>query len=373
MKGSWTKYAAIGVLIALLAGCNSKPTDRGQQYIDGKFAKPFGQVNQPHTIGRPVNGKDFMDQVAEIRKASPRMYAGQIATFGAIEEWLTNGGDTRQLSQYGLTSWQMEGMDHYGNVQFTGYYTPVIQARKTRQGEFQYPLYAMPSVKKSRRLPSRAQIYRGALSQQHIIAYSNSLMDNFFMDVQGSGYVDFGDGVATSFFGYAGKNGHPYRSVGKVLIDTGAVKQEEMSMQAIRHWASLRPHAEVQALLEENPSFVFFKPEPFTPVQGASAVPLIAKASVAADRALIPPGTVILAEVPLLDMNGKFNGSYELRLMAALDVGGAIKGQHFDIYQGVGAQAGQMAGWLNHYGRVWVIKVAPGAGLSPYSMVQNID
>ena len=70
----------------------------------------------------------------------------------------------------------------------------------------------------------------------------------------------------------------------------------------------------------------------------------------------------LLAEVPLLDNNGKFNGQYELRLMVALDVGGAIKGQHFDIYQGIGPDAGHRAGWYNHYGRVWVLKNAPGAG-----------
>lgn len=67
-------------------------------------------------------------------------------------------------------------------------------------------------------------------------------------------------------------------------------------------------------------------------------------------------------QVPLLDNNGKFNGQYELRLMVALDVGGAIKGQHFDIYQGIGPEAGHRAGWYNHYGRVWVLKTAPGAG-----------
>lgn len=63
-------------------------------------------------------------------------------------------------------------------------------------------------------------------------------------------------------------------------------------------------------------------------------MPLVGRASVASDRSIIPPGTTLLAEVPLLDNNGKFNGQYELRLMVALDVGGAIKGQHFDIYQG---------------------------------------
>ncbi len=69
-------------------------------------------------------------------------------------------------------------------------------------------------------------------------------------------------------------------------------------------------------------------------------------------------GTTLLAEVPQLDNNGKFNGQYELRLMVALDVGGAIKGQHFDIYQGIGPDAGHRAGWYNHYGRVWVLRNA---------------
>lgn len=370
MKGSWAKYVITGVFIALLAGCSSKPTDRGQQYKDGKLDQPLGLVNQPNAKGRPVNGKDFADQVSEIQYASPAMYSRQITTYSAIKSWLMAGGDTRQLRQFGLDAYQMEGTDNYGNVQFTGYYTPVIEARYTRQGEFQYPLYRIPPRGK-RRLPSRAEIYSGALDNRYVIGYSNSLMDNFIMDVQGSGYVDYGDGRPLMFFGYGGKNGHPYRSIGKVLIDRGEVKREEMSMQAIRQWGDEHSPAEVRELLEQNPSFVFFKPENFAPVRGASAVPLIAKASVAADRSLIPPGTVLLAEVPLLDIKGKFTGKYEMRMMVSLDVGGAIKGQHFDIYQGIGPDAGHMAGWFNHYGRVWVLKTAPGAGTPIFSSAQN--
>ncbi|WP_380183954.1 murein transglycosylase A [Kalamiella sp. sgz302252] len=370
MKGRWAKYMVTGALIALLAGCSSKPTDRGQQYKDGKLQQPLGLVNQPNAKGRPVNGKDFADQVAEIQTASPAMFSRQLTTYSALKSWLMAGGDTRQLRQFGLDSYQMEGTDNYGNVQFTGYYTPVIHARYTRQGEFQYPLYRMPPRGK-RRLPSRAEIYSGGLDERYVIGYSNSLMDNFIMDVQGSGYVDYGDGRPLMFFGYGGKNGHPYRSIGKVLIDRGEVKREDMSMQAIRQWGEDHSPAEVRELLEQNPSFVFFKPEEFAPVRGASAVPLIAKASVAADRSLIPPGTVLLAEVPLLNNKGKFNGKYEMRVMVALDVGGAIKGQHFDIYQGIGEQAGHMAGWYNHYGRVWVLKAAPGAGVPLFSTAQN--
>ncbi|AUX94592.1 murein transglycosylase A [Mixta gaviniae] len=371
MKGRWTKYWATGALLALLAGCSSKPTDRGQQYKDGKIEQPLELVNQPNAKGRPVNGKDFGDQVNQIRFASSSLYGRQSSTYSAIENWLLAGGDTRQLRTFGLNAYQMEGVDNYGNVQFTGYYTPVIEARYTRQGAFQYPLYRMPPRSKGRKLPSRAQIYSGALDERYVIGYSNSLMDNFIMDVQGSGYVDYGDGRPLTFFGYAGKNGWAYHSVGKELIDRGEVKREDMSMQAIREWGDKHSPAEVRELLETNNSFVFFKPEEFTPVRGASAVPLVAKASVAADRSLIPPGTVLLAEVPLLTPKGKFSGKYEMRLMVALDVGGAIKGQHFDIYQGIGPEAGHLAGFFNHYGRVWVLRPAPGAGTTLFSNAQN--
>ena len=355
-KGGWAKYVVTGAILAMLAACSSKPTDRGQQYKDGELTQPFSLVNQPKATGVPVNAGDFAQQVAEIQNASPKLYNSQGHVYNAVQQWLQAGGDTRTLKQYGLDAWQMEGADNYGNVQFTGYYTPVIEARHTRQGEFQYPIYRMPP--KRGKLPSRASIYAGALSDKYVLAYSNSLMDNFIMDVQGSGYVDFGDGSPLNFFSYGGKNGWPYRSIGKVLVDSGEFKLEDMSMQVIRHWGETHSETEVRALLEQNPSFVFFKPQSFAPVKGASAVPLVGRASVASDRSIIPAGTTLLAEVPQLDNNGKFNGQYELRLMVALDVGGAIKGQHFDIYQGIGADAGHRAGWYNHYGRVWVLKPA---------------
>lgn len=365
MKGRWAKILATGAMMTMLAACSSKPTDRGQQYSDGKLNQPFSLVNQPDAVGAPINGGDFAQQVNEIRNASPRLYGSQSNVFAAVQQWLQSGGDTRTLKQYGLDAWQMQGADNYGNVQFTGYYTPVVEARHTRQGAFQYPIYRMPP--KRGRLPSRAEIYAGALSDNYVLAYSNSLMDNFIMDVQGSGYIDFGDGSPLNFFSYAGKNGWGYKSIGKVLVDRGEYKKEDMSMQVIRHWGETHSEAEVQALLEENQSFVFFKPQSFAPVKGASAVPLVGRASVASDRSIVPAGTTLLAEVPLLDNQGKFNGQYELRLMVALDVGGAIKGQHFDIYQGIGPDAGHRAGWYNHYGRVWVLRNAPGTGNNVFS------
>ncbi|WP_112114303.1 murein transglycosylase A, partial [Lonsdalea populi] len=201
MKGWRGSCVLVGLAIAVLAGCQSRPTDQGQQYKDGHLAQPLKMVNEPNTHGKPINAGDFANQVTHIQTDSPTLHSNNNATFQAVQNWMLSGGDTRELSKFGLGSWQMEGVDGFGNVQFTGYYTPVVQARYTRQDEFQYPIYGMPSRgKKNRRLPDRAGIYAGALGNAPILGWSNSLMDNFMMEVQGSGYVDFGDGRPLTFF-----------------------------------------------------------------------------------------------------------------------------------------------------------------------------
>ncbi len=205
MTSRWGKYLLSGIMIAVLAGCQSRPTDRGQQYKDGRLEQSLELVNEPNAAGKPVNAKDYSDQVKVINQSSPGLYNRNSDTFNAVQNWMLAGADTSKLSLFGLNAYQMEGVDNFGNVQFTGYYTPVLQARYTPQGEFRHPLYRMPA-KGKRRLPDRAAIYAGALDNRNlIIAYTNSLVDNFMMEVQGSGYVDYGDGRPLTFFGYAGK------------------------------------------------------------------------------------------------------------------------------------------------------------------------
>ena len=120
MKGRWAKYLMAGAMVAILAACSSKPTDRGQQYKDGKLSQPFSLVNQPDAVGAPINAGDFSEQVYQIRNASPRLYGTQSSVYNAVQDWLKAGGDTRNMRQFGIDAWQMEGADNYGNVQFTG-------------------------------------------------------------------------------------------------------------------------------------------------------------------------------------------------------------------------------------------------------------
>ena len=112
MKGRWAKYVATGAMLAMLAACSSKPTDRGQQYSDGKFTQPFSLVNQPDAVGAPINAGDFSEQVNQIRNASPRLYNSQSNVYNALQEWLRAGGDTRTLRQFGIDAWQMQGTDN---------------------------------------------------------------------------------------------------------------------------------------------------------------------------------------------------------------------------------------------------------------------
>ena len=100
----------------------------------------------------------------------------------------------------------------------------------------------------------------------------------------------------------------------------------------------------------------FFKETKNKGVFGSSAVPLIAKSSIAADKSIIENGSILLIQIPLLNKNAIFLNKYEMRLFLALDVGGMINGQHFDVYHGIGEKAGVQAGFYNHYGNAWILK-----------------
>ncbi|OCF99644.1 murein transglycosylase A [Gilliamella sp. wkB195] len=344
----------LAFIMSLLAGCQSDPNSSSKQFKDGKLPHDLN-ASRPH-LAVPVNISDYTIQIEKIKTTSPSLYRKNEHIYKAVDAWINRSLGSAEFHKVGLKSYEMAGKDGYGNVHLTGYYTPVIKARYQPTGEFKYPIYRMPTQSKGQ-LPSREQIYNGALTGKGLeIAYSNSLMDNFIMEVQGSAYIDFEDGNPLVFFCYGGKNGHGYSSIGRLLVESGEIAKEDMSIQSIRDWAKSKSEKKVKELLIQNRSFVFFKPQYNAEVKGAAAVPLVANAAVASDKTLVPTGSVVLVDVPLLDNDGQYRGRREVRLMVALDVGGAIKGHHFDLYLGIGNKAGKQAGYYNHFGRAWVIQ-----------------
>lgn len=267
-----------------------------------------------------------------------------------INNWLQNPAQQPQLIAH-----QLAGQDQRGNVQITGYYVPILPVRHLPDEVYRYPLYRKPVQRNAEgKYPSREEIdFENALAGQGLeIAYTASLVDNFFLHVQGSGVVEYEDGEQ-KLLSWGGVNGHAYRSLGKELIERGEIDRANISAQSIRQWLSNNPDRN-REILSTNPSYLFFSEGPKAPI-GAANVPLTPLYSAAVDPNVIPLGSILLAQVPKLDAYGNLVG-HEFRLLLAQDKGGAIKGPgHIDWYQGIGEEAHFHAGQLKHFGKVWLL------------------
>src|SRR6266404_854191 len=257
----------------------------------------------------------------------------------------------------------------------TGYYEPVIEGSRTRSDVNRYPILGVPDdlivvdlaainpelrnlrlrgrVEGRRLVPyySRGEIdgRNGALPAP-VIAWTADPVELFFLQVQGSGQIHLGGGERIRA-GFADQNGHPYRSLGRYLVDRGEMPLEQASMQGIKAWAAANP-AKLQDALNYNASYVFFRELPAAdgPI-GALNIALTAEYSLAVDRRFVPLGSpVYLASTyPLSEERLE-------RLMAAHDTGGAIRGVvRADFFWGGGKDAGALAGRMRQQGKMWLL------------------
>ena len=236
---------------------------------------------------------------------------------------------------------------------FTGYFEPQLEGSRRRSDRFRYPVYAMPpEARGTERWLSRREITEsGALEGRGLeIAWVDDSVELFFLQIQGSGRIKLRDGSLVRV-GYAGSNGHPYRSIGQELIRRGIYDRHQVSAQVIRNWVARNP-SEGQELLYHNPSYVFFRRVDEVPADkgplGAMNRPVTAGRSIAVDPAYIPLGAPVWVEK---------NGEHPLRrLMVAQDTGSAIKGaQRADVFYGSGDAAGRLAGRMKDGGRMVVL------------------
>lgn len=263
----------------------------------------------------------------------------------------------------------------------TGYYEPELRGSLTRSQRFSIPIYARPgdlvtTINETDRAAhnenptgfrltsegmvpyfARTEIEAGALDGLGlVILYADDPVDLYFMHVQGSGLVHLDDGSSVRL-SYAGKNGHPYTSLARVLVDLGELDAGGIDMAALKAWLRTDPERG-RALMRLNQSYIFFSvlrgDEAVRGPYGAEGVPLTAGRSLAVDPAYIPLGTPVFVTVP--DLVGE-DGQPFRRLMIAQDVGSAIRGpQRGDIFFGTGEIAGALAGRTRHAARFHVLK-----------------
>jgi len=293
----------------------------------------------------------------------------------------TDNAALRRFFESRFQPYQLVNPDATTGGTITGYYEPLLRGSRTRTATYSQAVLGVPpdllTIDLSEVVPDLKNMrLRGRLqgnkvvpyySRADIVAHEMDFADRvllwvddavelFFLQIQGSGRVKLPDGKLVRI-GYADQNGHPYQSVGRVLIDRGELTLEQASMQGIQTWARANP-AKLNDLLNANPSYVFFREVASNSnegPQGALGVPLTAERSIAVD----PRSTQLGAPVFLATTQP--NSTVPLRrLMLAQDTGGAIRGVvRADFFWGFGAEAGNQAGRMKQPGEMWVL-LPPG-------------
>lgn len=238
----------------------------------------------------------------------------------------------------------------------TGYYVPVIEGSKTREGKFQVPLYAYPAAWKKNKptqFPTRAELLSSGMLKGSELAWVEDPVEAASMQIQGSGQLKLQDG-STLKLGFAGTNEHGFKSIAQWLISRGEMTSGQASMQGIKAWAKKNPDR-VEQMLNANPRFVFFKVMPTSPsndgVVGAINTPLTGGRSIAVDWRAIPQGAPVY-----LSTTYPNSGQLLQRLVFAQDTGSAIIGAvRADFYWGTGDAAGENAGRMKQQGRMWLL------------------
>ncbi|MDQ7979996.1 MltA domain-containing protein [Paraburkholderia sp. SARCC-3016] len=258
-----------------------------------------------------------------------------------------------------FTPFQFANTDGTLDGLVTGYYEPLLHGSRTRHGIYQTALYHWPSgYRVGAALPPRAQLERSGVLDGNELVWVDDPIEAFFLQVQGSGRVVMEDGSVMRV-GFGGTNNQPYRSIGRWLLDQREITPAQATMQGIKAWARANP-SRVDALLDTNPRFVFFREMASgeaAPAGGADGpigalgVPLTPERSIAVDPSSIPLGTPVFLQTTRPLTNAPMN-----RLVFAQDTGTAIKGGvRADYFWGLGDEAGDLAGKMKQTGRMWLL------------------
>ncbi len=251
---------------------------------------------------------------------------------------------------------------------FTGYYESSLNGSLKKTWRYKYPLYRKPPelimsvgdnqkkwgvLKWGRIVPyhDRASIDKGAIQNRGLeLVWVDDFVEAFFLHVQGSGRIKLPDGKVMRV-SYAASNGHPFRSIGKYLMENNIMDVKNISMQSIRAWMKRDPKKALW-LMHQNPSYVFFREikGAIGPI-GCMGVPVVPGRSMAIDKRWLPMGAPIW-----FDGFHPHNHINERRLMVAQDTGGAIRGVvRGDFFWGFGKSAMERAGKMRSKGQYYVL------------------
>ena len=248
-----------------------------------------------------------------------------------------------------------------GQGVLTGYFVPEYEARSDPVPPFLAAVRPKPAD-----LPPGKGLYddRATIEAQppNLALAWMKPEDLFFMQVQGSGVLDFPDGRRVKAL-FAASNNQPFTPIAVPLRQRGALTASNSSAGSVHGWLADHRGPDADAVMDLNARYVFFTfaPDDGRDPAGSAGLPLPPGRAIAVDPSQHVMGGVywISADAPVL------NGAalaYR-RLVMALDTGGAIKGAvRADLYVGRGDAAGVEAGHIRHALRMYELVPATGSG-----------
>ncbi len=379
------KFLLLFCFILVSCGEDAPPPPTAEEEIPDKLILKPASFDELPSWGED-NLTDFVKSFARscirIYKNAPEKQFGVLKAAGTYADWqkiCSNfaKNDKKDLKTFFETNFIPHAV--YNNEQqeglFTGYYEASLRGSREKTEKYNIPLYKRPDdlvmvhlgqfredlkgvriagrVKSGSLKPyeSREQIVNGDWPHNdEVLVWVDSAVDAFFVQIQGSGVITL-ENDSTMRIGYAGQNGHPYHAIGRTLIEMGAIKKEDISLQTIRKWLEQNSDR-ADEIMNTNKSYVFFRELKGEGPIGGEGVALTAKRSIAIDRTLISYG------LPLwVDLQHPQRGTNNIRrLMIAQDTGGAIRGPvRGDFFWGYGKQAEDMAGIMKSKGRYWAL------------------
>ena len=370
MRRGWAQSVGILLLALLLASCAThtrapSTTTTAQPVAGEPYSGEIGAHLTP-VAWQQVDGwqDDTLIGAAAALRANCLKLAHQSdwvrACAAAAQIVELDPASARSYFEQYFTPFQVANDDGSVRGLVTGYYEPELRGSRFRHDPYLYPLYRWPAGHaKNGSLPSRATLVRSGMLNGSELVYVDDPIEAFFLQIQGSGRIVLEDGSVMRV-SFGGTNNQPYKSIGTWLIEHHELSASQASMQGIRAWARANP-GRVEAVLEVNPRFVFFKES--APVAsgeadgplGALGVPLTPERSIAVDPASIPLGMPVFLATTRPLTNQPLN-----QLVFAQDVGSAIKGGvRADFFWGLGDAAGDLAGKMKQAGRMWILKPNP--------------
>lgn len=390
-----SSYFLIIFVFLLLAGCAvkiAKPPESIPPLVLIKaedfpsFADDLDQKSLELAIGRSLQYYDRLPEERIFRFGESRYTVRELreSLLAFMEIIRSPGSDQIREQKIRCTFDVYKSADRSENTEtlFTGYYEPVMEGSFKRTPKYRYPIYRNPDDTMVIDLGKFRKRFRGErivariedgevipyYSREDIdgdgclknrgleIAWFADPVDVFFLHIQGSGVISLPDGDFVQV-SYSMSNGRPYRSVGKLLIDTGRISREDISLNSIKEYLRKNPE-EMSDILHHDESYVFFRIVEKGPV-GCLGVPVTSGRSIATDSALYPKGALafIRTKKPLLDKNGDIKSWVSFsRFVLNQDTGGAIKGPgRVDLFCGKGSHAEIMAGSLKEEGELYFL------------------